>query len=109
MDPRSLFPWTGDREAREAWDELFSREMLGAVLIGSATGKLVENLIAAVVLLALGPDAGPHFETLGLITAWSVAIPIGVVLFAYWHRVEETAQEAVEKAAEEATDADRKD
>lgn len=80
--------------------------MLGAVVIGSATGKLVENLIAFAVLLTLGPGAGPHLETVGLIAAWSVAIPVGVWLFAYWHRVEDVAQEAVEGAVEEATDVD---
>lgn len=104
MRGRQLLPWVGDKEAREAWDTLFSREMLGAVVIGSATGKLVENLITLSVLVVLGSGASALWETVGAIVAWGVAIPVGVWLFAFWHRVEDAAQEAVEDAVENAAD-----
>lgn len=116
MDLRALLPWLGDREAREAWDELFSREMLGAVVLGSATGKLVENLIALAVLLVFGPDSPAIMETVGFIAAWSLALPVGAWVFAYWHKFEgskdaveeaaEAAAETAEEAADEVTDTD---
>lgn len=99
---RELIPWIGDRQARKAWDTIFSREVLGSIVIGSASGKLVENLIALGVLLTLGPGAHPVFETLGYIVAWGVALPVGVYIFVYWHRIMDKASETAEQAAETA-------
>lgn len=102
---RELIPWIGDRQARKAWDTIFSREVLGSIVIGSASGKLVENMIALVVLTALGPEAHPLWETVGYIIAWGVALPVGIYIFVYWHRIAETAKEAAEQA-QDATDSE---
>lgn len=99
---RDLIPWIGDRQARKAWDTVFSRDVLGSVVIGAATGKLVENLIALAVLITLGPDANPLWETVGYIIAWGIALPVGIYIFVYWHRIAKAAQEAAEQASDAA-------
>ena len=97
---KDLLPYFGDRKARKAWDDIFSRDMLGSVILGGATGKFVENLVALSVLVLVGPDAGAFFEVAGYLAAWSVAIPVGIYVFAYWHRIEETASDAVESVSD---------
>lgn len=101
---RELLPWLGDRKAREAWDEVFSRKVLGAVVLGGATGKFVEYVVALLVLLGLGADAPPVWETVGYLAAWAVAIPVGVFVFAYWHTIGEGAKETVEERTEAVVD-----
>lgn len=95
---RDLLPWVGDKRASRAWDEVFSRDTLGAVVLGGATGKFVEYIVALAVLLVLGPDASPLWETVGYLAAWGTAIPVGIWIFVYWHRIEEEAEEFVEDA-----------
>lgn len=109
MRGRSLIPRLGDSKARDAWDEVFSRETLGSVVLGGATGKTVEQVIALMVIVVVGPDAPPIWETIGYLAAWLAALPVGIWLFVYWHRVAEAASEAAEAAeaaAEEVTDDD---
>lgn len=97
---KDLLPYLGDRKARKAWDDIFSRDMLGSVILGGATGKFVENLVALSVLAVIGPDADPLWETLGYLAAWSVAIPVGIYVFAYWHRIESAASEAADAVSD---------
>jgi len=95
---KELLPWVGDKRAADAWDEVFSRDTLGAVVLGGATGKFVEYVVALAVLLVLGPDASALWETVGYLAAWGTAIPVGIYIFVYWHRIESAAEEAVEDA-----------
>lgn len=97
MDLGELLPYTGDRKAREAWDEVFSREMLGAVIIGSATGKIVETTI-----VLLFPSE------VGQLVAWIGAAIVGVYVFVLWHRIADVGGEKVEDAAETAADVKEK-
>lgn len=108
MRGRSLIPRLGDREARQAWDTVFSRETLGSVVLGGAAGKTVEQVIALVVIFVVGPDAPAFWTTVGYLAAWLTALPIGIWLFVYWHHVAEAAKEAAEQAGEKAKKASEK-
>lgn len=106
---RRLLPYVGDRRAREAWDEVFSRDVLGSVLLGGATGKFVENMVTLSVLFVVGPGAHPLWETFARLCAWTVGIVVGIYVFTYWHRVQSAAADAAESAketVEEATEGD---
>jgi len=85
---RRFIPYLGDTKASKAWDELFSRDVLGAVLVGSASGKVVEK--------ALNLWFDGTFE---LLIAWSVAVFVGIAVFVYWHRIEDAAEEAKDAAS----------
>lgn len=92
MRMRDLLPG-GDRKTREAIEEVFSRDVLGAVVLGTAAGKTVESIIRIWV-------EGASATNIGYLLAWLVAFHIGVAVFVYWHEITEAAKEA----AEEATD-----
>lgn len=85
---RRFIPYLGDTRAIDAWDELFSRDMLGAVLVGAAIGKVVEK---ALNLIADG--------TAALLIAWSVAAVAFVIAFVYWHKLEQAAEDAKDAAS----------
>lgn len=101
---KSLLPWVGDRKAQEAWDDVFGRDMLGAVVLGGSTGKFIEYVIQLLVVLFVGADASPLFETFAYLIGWAVAIPVGVYVFVRWHEIGDEVQEKVEEATEEAAE-----
>lgn len=78
------------RRARRRLEEIFSREVLGAVLVSLAAGKVVEQLVVIVA----------PWRPLRLV-AWFVAFWLFVGLFVYWDRVAARAKETVEAAAGE--------
>jgi hypothetical protein len=58
-------------------DELFSRRMLGSVLVGGAAGKMVEktlNLLSG--------------ETADLLVLWTLAFIVFTIVFVFWNRIE---------------------
>lgn len=79
---RRFLPYFGDTAARQAWDELFSREMLGAVLVGSALGKIVEKALN----LALD-------STAALLGGWAGTFALAVAVFVWWHRLAEAVED----------------
>lgn len=79
MPIKSLIPYYGDSRVREQIDKMFSREVLGAVLVG----KFIGDYAAIVSTTFLGEHLG---YTLGIL--------ISVALFIYWHKVARAAQEA---------------
>jgi hypothetical protein len=58
-------------------DELFSRRMLGSVLVGGAAGKMVEK-----TLNLISP------ETADLLVLWTLAFMIFTIIFVFWNRIE---------------------
>jgi predicted lipid-binding transport protein (Tim44 family) len=58
-------------------DELFSRRMLGSVLVGGAAGKMVEKTLN---LISGG--------TADLLMLWTLAFVIFTVVFVFWNRIE---------------------
>jgi hypothetical protein len=84
---RRFIPFVGDTRASDAWEELFSREVLGAVLVGSAAGKVVEKVLNLLV-----------DTTVELLIAWSFAVVVGMLIFVYWHRIEAAAEDATDAA-----------
>jgi hypothetical protein len=58
-------------------DELFSRRMLGSVLVGGAAGKMVEK-----TLNIISP------ETADLLALWTLAFVIFTIVFVFWNRIE---------------------
>jgi len=97
MKCRDLLPKGGDSEVHEAWAELFSREVLGAVVTGTSAGKLVEWCLTLVSTL-LGVSSNNLAAVLVHILLWSLTIWAGVWIFVYWHRITEAAQQAAEGA-----------
>jgi len=82
---RDLIPGLGSRSTRKRLDEVFSRGMLGSVLVGAAAGKVVEK--ALILVFA---------DTLALLFGWSVAFVVFVGLFVYWDDLENRAKDAVD-------------
>lgn len=89
---KRFIPFVGDDAAAEAWDTLFSRDVLGAILFGGAVGKVVEKT------LNLYTDT-----TFGLLIAWSIAAAVFFAVFIYWHRIEDATDAAADKV-EDAVD-----
>lgn len=77
------------RRTRKRLEEIFSRDVLGSVLVSLAAGKVVEQVV---VIIAPGRPVR--------LIAWFVAFWLFVGLFVYWHRVAEKAREVAEAAAE---------
>lgn len=75
------------RRARQRLEEIFSRDVLGAVLVSLAAGKVVEQVVVLVAPM----------RVLRLV-AWFVAFWLFVGLFVYWERVAERAKQAAEAA-----------
>jgi len=89
---KELLPFLGDTKTRKRLDEVFSRGMLGSVLVGAAAGKVVEKGLN----LAFS-------DTLALLFGWSLAFVVFVGLFVYWEELEEKAKDAAD-AAQDAGD-----
>lgn len=79
---KELLPFLGDTKTRKRLDEVFSRGMLGSVLVGAAAGKVVEKG------LNLAVDG-----TLALLFGWTFAFVVFVGLFVYWDELENGAKE----------------
>jgi len=93
---KNLLPYAGDRTVRKQIDELFSRQMLGAVLIG----KFVGDYAAIWATRILGTDFG-----------YSIGILFTIGIFIYWEKLEtarQKAQEKTEEAKEKVTKKDNK-
>lgn len=89
---KRFIPFVGDDPAARAWDRLFSRDVLGAVVVGSGVGKVVEKCLNL------------YFDTtVGLLYGWSIAVVFGVLIFVYWHKIEAATDEAADKV-EDAVD-----
>jgi hypothetical protein len=97
---RDLIPSYGDTQARKAWDELLSRDVLGAVVIGSAAGKVVEKVVIILALLTVGTDSSPLAKSAAKLAYWLTFIPVGVLLFVWWHELMEKISDGKEKVKE---------
>jgi len=75
-------PYAHKPEIRERIEELFSREMLGAVLVGKFAGDY-----AAIVTTNL----------LGTHIGYILGITLTIGLFIYWEKVAQKAQEQKDK------------
>ena len=89
-----VFSWTwhtmSSKSPGEHLDKLFSRQMLGAVLVGGAAGKMVEktlNLISG--------------ETFGLLVLWSISFVIFMGVFIYWDRLERATEDMTDDILDE--------
>lgn len=80
---KDLIPFVGNTKARERLDHIFSRQMLGSVLVGSAAGKVVEKALNIFL-----DGAVP------LLAGWFAAFLVFVTLFAYWEQVSRTVEDA---------------
>lgn len=75
------------RRTRQRLEEIFSRDVLGSVLVSLAAGKIVEQLVV------IAAPARP-----ARLVAWTVAFAVFVALFVYWERVAKKAAEVAEAA-----------
>lgn len=82
---KELLPFLGDTKTRKRLDEVFSRGMLGSVLVGASAGKVVEKGLN----LAFS-------DTLALLFGWTVAFVVFVALFVYWDDLENRAKTAAD-------------
>lgn len=80
------------RRTRQRLEEIFSREVLGSVLVSLAAGKTVEQLVVI---------AAPSRQ--GRLVAWFVAFWVFVWLFVKWEVVAHAGQRAAD-AVEEVTE-----
>lgn len=101
---KDFIPLVGDRKSRKALDEVFSRDVLGAVVLGTVSGKVVEYTFAMLVITIFGPDAAPMVEAFGFWIFYATAVPIGIWVFAAWHNISDAASEKAEDAKDKATE-----
>jgi len=97
MGLKSYVPYAGDYKVRKQIDKLFSREVLGAVIVG----KFFGDYTAILMRRQFGTDFG---YILGIIGSTAI--------FVYWEYLSAAAKEATEGAkdkAEEAKDKVKKD
>lgn len=87
MSLADYLPYSSDYTVRKQIDQLFSRKMLGAVLVGKFAGDL-----SAVIMTGF----------LGTYIGLGVGLVITISLFIYWERVERATQKAKEKAEQKA-------
>jgi ABC-type dipeptide/oligopeptide/nickel transport system permease component len=90
---KELIPYVGGEKAIDRIDQIFSRKMLGSVLVGSTAGKIVEKIIELI-----------SNTTFSALIAWIVAFIIAVVLFVWWDEIQsatvDTAGDAKEKVSD---------
>lgn len=82
MGLREYIPNYDRPDVRQRVDELFSREMLGAVIVG----KFVGDYTAIKTTSLLGTDIG-----------YITGIILTITVFIYWDRIEKRAREEKEK------------
>lgn len=102
-----MIPGVGETPTNKRLDELFSRDVLGAVLFGAAVSKVVEkiNILLTfgiiIYVLDIGLGKSKVYIAIILIVWWSVETVFFIYLYVKW---EQTVQEAAKKA-EQATEA----
>ena len=90
---KSLIPYYGDYKVRKQIDEIFSRQMLGAVLLG----KFVGDYAAILATRFLGTDLGYGFGAVCIF-----------VFFVYWEKISARAKDSAESVKEGAEKAKEK-
>lgn len=90
---KNLIPYYGDYKVRKQIDQIFSRQMLGAVLLG----KFVGDYAAILATRYLGTDLGYAFGAVCIF-----------VFFVYWEKISARAKESAEQVKEGAEKAKEK-
>lgn len=97
---RELVPYLGEKTAKDRIDEIFSREVLGSVVVGSSFFKIIEN---GVKYYTLG-----NMDFLLLSTAYIILFLASTVIFAYWNRIMQISEQSQERAKEKAKETQEK-
>lgn len=84
--------------ARRRIEKVFSRDVLGSILVSLAIGKVIETTLKLFT-------PGVYSRLVGWLTL-AVAF---VLMFAYWERVSRVAEDVAEKGSEAVEDAGGKD
>jgi hypothetical protein len=114
MKGKSLIPYFGDKSTREELDRLFSREVLGSILLGSAIGKVVEktNIILMVVLIiwinGIQVTKEMWYTAAVLLIIWSMESLIFILLYLKWDEYMQQVSEKSNKAKEKVGEAKEK-
>jgi uncharacterized membrane protein YoaK (UPF0700 family) len=90
---RDVIPFVGSKTTRERLDEVFSKKMLGAVLLGGHVSKVIEKFYSIIVMVCFGRDGGSLRVTIGLFILWFVMAIVVLFVFMYWHEIEEAVEE----------------
>ena len=98
MSWSSLLPTMGDAKVRRQIDKLFSREVLGAVIVGKFAGDTAALLITDLFQVIVSTVNLPVYA--GTYMGNVFGIIATVILFIYWDIIEKRAQEQKEKVQE---------
>lgn len=90
---KSLIPYYGKRSVRKQIDRVFSRQVLGSIILG----KFIGDYIAILTTRYLGTDLG-----------YGLGIVMAFIIFIYWEQIEAAASDKAETAKEKASDAGEK-
>lgn len=82
---KDLIPFVGDRKSRERVDEVFSRRVLGSIILGKFTG----DYLAIQATRLLGVDVGYLF-----------GIAVAFTFFVYWDSIEAKKDDAIDAATD---------
>lgn len=108
---KELIPGAGQTPASKRLDELFSRDVLGAVLFGAAVSKVVEkiNILLTfgiiIYVLEIGLGKSKVYIAVILIVWWSLETVFFIYLYVKWEKTVKRAAEKAEKATEAASEA----
>jgi uncharacterized membrane protein YoaK (UPF0700 family) len=103
---KGIIPYFGEKTARKRLDEVFSRDMLGSVIVGGHFNKIWEkvyNLIALVVIIKFIPGADATTTvaiTFALLALWIIFFIVSLFVFVYWDKLERQVKEAAENVTE---------
>lgn len=99
MSMKNILPFVGEKSARDRIDEVFSRQMLGSVAVGSSFMKVVEWSVTSLTKY-LYTSSAPWGSVVSNLMLWSLAFILSVFIFVYWDDIERRYEEAKEKAEE---------
>ena len=88
---REYLPGVGEPIVRYRLEQIFSREMLGAVFVAASAAKIVEKVLN----LAVGPS-----DDVAQLVGWTVVFVGAIAMFVWWERVAEMAGDAAEEASD---------
>lgn len=103
---KEIFPFIGEKTVKQRLDELFSREVLGSILLGTAVGKVVEkiNTIAVIVLILIIFDV-PLSDDVSLfafflLLLWFIEALLFIKLYIRWEKYMRNISDKAETVSE---------
>lgn len=106
MKHNSLIPYLGEKTTKKRISELFSREVLGSILLGVSIGKVIEKvnmlIVAMMVIIIFPVEVSPRVWLFALLLLmwWMVETLLFISMYLKWEHWERAVQDNAEKVKE---------